>query len=145
MRILLAAAMVVLVTAGGPASAQSAGAVIQGFGLVGTWANDCSRDLDKNQGGFKMIFAVPAKGPPTRETISVDGTHKTTVKADILNALPLGKTGLVIEANVTDGDRDGGPLPGSMTTALDQSIEKFEPNVLYVKGRDPLRLERCPG
>jgi len=148
MRSFMGTAAVLLIALGGPAGAQPvnpAGAVIQGFGLVGTWANDCSRDLDKHQVGYKMIFTVPEKGLPTRTVISSDGVHKTMTKADILGAQPLGTTALVIQAKITGGDRDGGPLPGSMTTGLDQSFEKSEPNVLYVKGRDPVRLERCPG
>lgn len=148
MRLFAGAATAVLVALGGPAGAQQvnpAGAVIEDFGLVGTWADDCGRDLDKQQVGFRMIFAVPRKGAPTRTVISSDGAHKTTTKADILGAQLLGTTGLVIQAKITDGDRDGGPLPGSMTTGLNQSFEKTEPDVLYVKGRDPVRLERCPG
>jgi hypothetical protein len=149
MRILVGATVAALLALGGSASAQSGGgatgAVIQAFGLVGTWANDCSRNLDAHQAGFKMIFAVPEQGPPTRTTVSSDGAHKTTTKADILGAQPLGTTALVIQAKVTGGDRDGGPLPSSAFLGLDQSFEKNEPNVLYVKGRDPVRLERCPG
>jgi hypothetical protein len=134
----------ILASFSGPAWADAAGAVVQGFGLPGTWANDCGRNLDKHQAGFKMIFEVPEKGPPTRVTISSDGTHKTTVKADIMGAQPLGTTGLVIQARISGGDRDGGPLPGASLLGIDQSFEKIEPNVLYVKGRDPVRLVRCP-
>lgn len=148
MRIFVGAAATALMALTGSASAQqvnAAGAVIQGFGLVGTWANDCHRDLDKHQAGFRMIFAVPEKGPPTRTVITSDGAHKTTTKADILGAQPLGTSGLVIQARITGGDRDGGPLPGSaMTSGLDQSFEKTVPNVLFLKGRDPVRLEKCP-
>jgi len=148
MRIVVGMALALLVALGGPVWAQqgnAGGAILQGFGLVGTWANDCTRNLDKHQAGYKMIFEIPEKGPPTRTTISSDGTHKTMVKADILGAQPLGTTALVIQAKVTGGDRDGGPLPSSAFLGLDQSFEKTEPNVLYVKGRDPVRLERCPG
>jgi hypothetical protein len=138
----------VLAALGGPAGAQlqkTAGAVIQSFGLVGTWANDCSRNLDAHQPGYKMIFEVPDKGPPTRTIISSDGVKKTTIKADILGASPLGTTALVIQAKVTGGDSDGAPLPASAFLGLDQSFEKTGPDVLYVKGRDPVRLQRCPG
>lgn len=149
MRIFLGLAAALLIALGGPAAAQQApavGAVIRGFGLVGTWAVDCGRELDGHQVGYKMIFAVPENGPPTRTVISSDGTRTTTTKADILGAQPLGKTALVIQAAITGGDRDGNPLPGNtLTTPLDQSFEKPEPDVLYVKGRDPVRLQRCPG
>jgi hypothetical protein len=145
MRSFVGATTILLTALGGSAWADATGAVIRGFGLVGPWANDCARNLDARQAGFEMIFEVPGKGPPTRTTISSDGTHKTTVKADILGAQPLGATALVIQAKVTGGDRDGGPLPGSMTIGLDQSFEKTAPNVLYIKGPVPLRLERCPG
>src|SRR5581483_11076772 len=107
MRIPVGTAIVLLAALGGTTRAQMpnpSGAIIQGFGLTGTWANDCTRNLDKHQAGFKMIFEVPEKGPPTRTTISSDGTHKTTVKADILGAQPLGTTALVIQARVTGGD-----------------------------------------
>lgn len=142
MRIYVGAA-VALAALIGPAWAQSAGATIQAFGLVGTWATDCAHEPDAHQAGFRMVVEMPKKGPPTRTTVSSDGGHTTTVKADILGASRLGSTGLVIQAQVTDGDRDGGPLPAIVFLGLDQSFEKTDPNVLYLKGRDPLRLTRC--
>jgi hypothetical protein len=126
-----------------PAWAQSAGATIQAFGLVGAWATDCAHEPDAHQAGYKMIFAVPGKGPPTRTIVSSDGAQTTTTQADILGASRLGTTGLVIEAEVTGGDRDGALLPASALLGLDQSFEKNEPNVLYQKGHDPMRLVRC--
>jgi hypothetical protein len=137
-------AVVALATVVGPAWAQSAGATIQAFGLVGTWASDCTGDPGPHRPGFKMTVAMPGKGPPTRTTVSSDGANTTTVNAEIVGASQLGTTGLVIEAKITEGDRDGGPLPAIALLDFDQSFEKLEPNVLYIKGRDPVRLERCP-
>lgn len=142
MRILVGAA-VALAAVVGPAWAQSAAATIRAFGLVGTWSSDCGRDPGAHQPGYRMAVAVPAKGPPTRTVVSSDGAKTTTVTAEILGASRLGSTGLVIEARVTGGDRNGGPLPAGALLGLDQSFEKTGPNVLYVKGRDPMRLERC--
>jgi hypothetical protein len=135
-----AAALAALI---GPVWAQSAGATIRAFGLVGAWATDCAHEPDAHRAGFRMVVEMPKKGPPTRTTVSSDGDHTTTVKADILGASRLGSTGLVIQAQVTDGDRDGGPLPAIALLGLDQSFEKSDPNVLYLKGHDPLRLIRC--
>jgi len=137
MRVVVGAAAA-LAAAVGPAWAQGAGATIQAFGLVGTWSSDCA-----HPDGYRMIFAVPGKGAPTRTVITSNGAKTTTTKAEILGASRLGSTGLVIEARVTGGDRDGGPLPASALLGLDQSFEKAGPNVLYVKGHDPMRLERC--
>ena len=75
----------------------------------------------------------------------LNGVKTTTITADILGAEPLGSTGLVIQAGATAGDADGKPLPSSAFPGLDQSFEKTAPNVLFVKGRDPVRLVRCPG
>jgi hypothetical protein len=138
-------AAVVLAAAIGPAWAQSAGATIQAFGLVGTWASDCAHDPGPHQPVYKMTIALPGKGPPTRTIVASDGANTTTVEAEILDASRLGSTGLVIEATVTGGDRDGGPLPASAFLGLHQSFEKAGPDVVYVKGRDPVRLERCRG
>jgi hypothetical protein len=139
----VAGAVVALAAAIGPAWAQNAGATIQAFGLVGTWASDCTRDPGERQAGYRMTVAVPGKGPPTRTVVSSDGIKTTTATAEILDASRLGTTGLVIAAQVTGGDRDGGPLPASAFLGLDQSFEKTGPNVLYLKGHDPMRLERC--
>jgi hypothetical protein len=141
---IVAGAAVILAAVVGPAWAQTAGATIQAFGLVGTWATDCAHAPGDHQPGYKLVVAVPGKGPPTRTIVSSDGAHTTTTDADILGAARLDATGLVIQARLTGGDRDGGPLPAIALLGFDQSFEKPEPNVLYIKGRDPVRLERCP-
>jgi hypothetical protein len=143
MRVLVGAA-VAWAAVIGPAWAQTAGATIRAFGLVGTWSTDCTRVPGVQQAGYRMVVAVPGKGAPTRTTVSSDGTNTTTIDADILAASRLGTTGFVIQVRITGGDRDGGPLPAIALLGFDQSFEKPGPDALYIKGRDPLRLERCP-
>ena len=126
-----------------PARADVIGATVQAFGLVGTWSNDCGRHLDKHQAGFRMSFEVPEKGPPIRTIVSSDGAKTTTVKAEVLSAIPNGAEFLTIGVKLTGlGDKGGSQIPAYLNTPQ-QSFQKTEPNVLFVKGRDGMRLQRC--
>jgi len=60
--------------AGQSASAESAADAIAGFGLVGIWSRDCSRDpiatCNPSQGcGGRTIYEAPASGPPLIKNI----------------------------------------------------------------------------
>ena len=144
MRIFLAAAVAVLYAQIAPAQADTVGAVIESFGLVGTWSNDCHRNLAKVP-GYRMIFAVPPQGAPTRTTISSDGAAKTTVHTGIMAAERLSATTLKLTVKTTGGDRNGGPLATVTANTFDEVIDKPAPEILSVRGRDPLHLVRCPG
>jgi hypothetical protein len=142
MRILIGAAAAALLALSVPARADIVGAAVQAYGLVGTWSNDCSRNLEKHQAGLRITFEVPEKGPPIRTVISSDGAKTTTVKAEVLSAVPLGTGDLNIRVRLMSGAGGDAPLPAYLNTP-EQSFQKTEPNVLFIKGPYAVRLGRC--
>ncbi|HEX3883554.1 MAG TPA: hypothetical protein VHW66_12915 [Stellaceae bacterium] len=141
MRILIGIAVAGALAHATPAQADIVGAAVQAFGLVGTWSNDCSRNLDKHQAGFRMSFEVPDHGPPIRTIVSSDGAKTTTVKSEVLSAIPNGAEFLAIGVRLS-GAGSGEKIPAYLNTPQ-QSFQKTEPNVLFVRGRDGMRLQRC--
>jgi hypothetical protein len=72
-----ALALVVLILAG----CASPGSQLRAFGIVGTFAEDCSRSIDA--GGARAIYDVPATGYPTFTAVNRYGTFRSTiVRAD---------------------------------------------------------------
>lgn len=51
------------------AQAESTNDVMKAFGLVGTWSDDCSKDVTKEP-GMRFTYEVPPSGPPTAKVIA---------------------------------------------------------------------------
>src|SRR5580698_6663168 len=52
-----------------PLKADDAGSAMKGFGLVGSWSLDCSKDPAKELGS-RATYTVPLSGAPTMELIN---------------------------------------------------------------------------
>jgi hypothetical protein len=141
-KVLCLAAMAML-AATSPANADTVAAAIEGFGLIGTWSSDCTKDVSANQPGFRMIFAEPPGGAPNRTTIGSDGKVKTTVHTAVLAAARVADDQLKLTLRIIGGEHNGGPLPDVTTNTFEQVIETVGGNRILVAGADPEFLKRC--
>ncbi len=126
------------------AAADSAATVIEGFGLIGTWASYCAVEVDRSKPGLRIVFAEPPEGPPTYTTVSAEGRVATTVRSAVLEAAPAGPGQVRLRLRIIDGDRDGGPLPSPTTDTFEQVIEKVEGSGIRLAGVDPRFIPKCP-
>jgi hypothetical protein len=126
-----------------PANAESVAITIEKFGLMGSWANDCAKDMSKMLQGFRIIVAEPPGGGPTYTTLSVDDGVRTTVRSLILTTTLLSPRRLRLRMRIFGGDRDGGPLPSPTTNTFEQTFEKSAGDVMQMAGNTPITLNRC--
>ena len=76
---------------------MSPGPVLRQFGVVGTFAEDCSRGIEA--GGARAIYDVPPTGYATFTAVNRYGTfHSKIVRADQINA-----NTLIMYTNDPDG------------------------------------------
>ena len=141
-RFLLLAAMASF-AGGSPAAADSAAATIERLGLSGTWASYCTGGADRSKPGLRIVFAAPPDSAPTYTTISSDGRVTTTVRSSVLEAAPVEDGKIRLRLRIIGGDRDGGPLPDTMTNTFEQVIEKTGEGIRLV-GLDPRFIQKCP-
>jgi hypothetical protein len=117
------------------------GETLRSFGLMGTWASDCS----SSRPPFRLIIAEPPGGGPVYTTINIDDGHKTTVHSLVQSAVLLPPHQLKLRLRIFGGDMDGGPLPSPTTNTFDQTFEKLPGHPLRMVGIQPLSLQPCSG
>ncbi len=137
--------LIALVIFASPAMADNIATTIEEFGLIGTWATDCSTQPSAAQPGFRIIVVEPLGGGPTYTTISGDGGMKTTVRSLVLAAVRLPPRQLKLTLRIVGGDRDGFPLPSPVTNTFEQTFEFLAAGGLQMAGRDPISFQRCSG
>jgi len=125
-----------------PAAADSVAVTIENFGLIGSWATDCTTELSATRPGFRAIFADPPGGAAVYTTISVDEGVKTTVRSTIQAALLLSPRKLKLTLKIVGGDRDGFPLPSPTTNTFEQIFEILGGR-LQIGAMTPISLQRC--
>jgi len=132
-------AMAILVL---PAAADSVAVAIGNFGLIGSWATDCTTELTAARPGFRAIFSDPPGGAPVYTTISVDEGVKTAVRSTIQAAVLLSPRKLKLTLKIIGGDRDGFPLPSPTTNTFEQTFEILD-NRLQIGAATPISLQLC--
>ncbi len=142
-KFLLFAAMASFASGSPAAATDSAATAIEHLGLVGTWASYCTPNTDRTKPGLRIVFAAPADGDPVYTTVSSDGRVTTTARSAVLEASPAGDGRLKLRLRIIGGDRDGGPLPDTMTNTFEQVIEKTDEGIRLV-GIDPRFIQKCP-
>jgi hypothetical protein len=125
-----------------PAAADSVAVAIENFGLIGSWATDCTTELTTAQSGFRAIFSDPSGGAPVYTTTSVDEGVKTTVRSTIQAAVLHSPHKLKLMLKIIGGDRDGFPLPSPTTNTFEQIFEILDGR-LQIGGATPISLQRC--
>jgi hypothetical protein len=123
-------------------TADSAGTMIERFGLSGTWASECAVDVIATRPGFRIIFGQSGS-QPTYTTISADGGVRMTIRSAVMDALPLGGSRLKLQLQIIGGERDGGALPSPTTNRFEQTIEKLGADRIRLTGAAPQLLQRC--
>jgi hypothetical protein len=143
-RKILCLGVLAILTGSASARADSAATVIEGFGLIGTWASYCTVGADRSKPGLRIVFAAPSSDSPTYTTVSSDGAVTTTVRSMVLEAAPVGPGQVRLRLRIVGGDRDGGPLPSPATDTFEQVIEKVEGSGIRLVGADPRFIQKCP-
>ena len=124
-------------------SAAGATAVLDHFGLIGTWASDCAVAVTASRPGFRIIFADPPGSAPTYTTISSDSGVRMTIHSAVIGSVSVDGMRLKLLLRITGGDRDGGPLPSPTTNTFEQTIEMVAGDRIRLLGAAPQLLERC--
>jgi hypothetical protein len=123
-----------------PVFADGVAVTLEKFGLIGTWADDCTKEVSATQPGFRMILTEP---PPTHRSIASDGTTKTAVTSVVLAATLINPHQIKLRLRIVSGDRNGGPLPSPTTNTFDEVIEIVGNNDIRRIGLGRQSLERC--
>jgi len=139
----LALCLVVAAILTRPAGAAGVAAALEQFGLVGNWADDCSKNQDNARQGFRIIIAEPPAAEPTYTTINIDNGVKTTIRSLVLTAVLLSPRSLRLRMRIVGGDVDGGPLPSPTTNTFEQTFERGAGNAVQMAGKPPVLLQRC--
>jgi hypothetical protein len=126
-----------------PVSAAGVAAALEQFGLVGNWADDCSKTQGNARQGFRIIIAEQPGDGPTYTTINVDNGVKTTVRSLVLTTVPLSSRSLRLRMRIVGGDVDGGPLPSPTTNTFEQTFERGADDTIQMAGNPPVLLQRC--
>src|SRR5260370_387684 len=88
-----------------PGAAETAAAAMTGFGLTGTWSEDCAKDPAKE--GARLTYSPPGARTPSYLFVLFDNIgNKITFSADVLSAnrLPSGKIKTVTVKTGRNGD-----------------------------------------
>jgi hypothetical protein len=126
-----------------PANAADVAAALEQFGLIGNWADDCSKAPSRARQGFRIIIAEPPGEGPTYTTIHVNNGVKTTIRSLVLTAVPLSPGSLRLRMRIVGGDVDGGPLPSPTTNTFEQTFERGAGDAMRMAGNPPVLLQRC--
>jgi hypothetical protein len=116
---------------------------LEPFGLIGIWADDCSKKPGSLRQGFRLIIAEPLGDGPTYTTINIDDGVKITIRSLVLTAVPLSPRSLRLRMRIVGGDVDGGPLPSPTTNTFEQIFERVAGDAVQMAGKPPLLLQRC--
>jgi hypothetical protein len=126
-----------------PVKADHISTVIEQFGLLGSWADDCAGYLGNLRQGFSLVIAGPPGAAPTYTTVNIDNGVKTTIHSVIVSAIAVSPRRLGLRLRITGGDVDGGPLPSPTTNTFEQTFEKLADDGVEMTGNPPVRLKRC--
>ena len=126
-----------------PADAAGVAAALEAFGLIGNWADDCSKKPGDARQGFHIIIAEPPAAEPTYTTINIDNGVKTTIHSVVLTAVPASPQSLRLRMRIVGGDVDGGPLPSPTTNTFEQTFERGAGDTVQMAGNPPVLLRRC--
>jgi hypothetical protein len=127
-----------------PVSADSIAVAIEKFGLMGSWADDCTKEVSNTRQGFRLTVAEVPGGGATYTTINVDDGVRTTVHSLVLTAVSPCPKQLRLRVRITGGDVDGAPLPSPTTNTFEQRFEKLAGGMMQMASNTPLSLRRCP-
>jgi hypothetical protein len=118
---------------------------MQAFGLVGTWSRDCEKDPMK--GGYRITFAVPPFGAPTRSTIvsTPNGRFGVTTQADIKSAILVADDKIKLTLIYTSGAQlDGKILTKLRREPIEDVVEKIGTRIrVTVTNGNIEPFERC--
>ena len=142
MRKILSLAALASLLGSASAVADNPAQAIEKLGLYGTWATYCTPGL-LGQPGLRIVFAPPGDAP-TYTTVSAEGAVTTKVRSTVLEATLVGAGQLKLKLQIIGGDRDGGPLPNTMTNTFEQTIEKVEGRGIRIVGVDQRFIQKCP-
>lgn len=93
------------------ASAETIPRALQDFGLVGTWAIDCSKD-PHTQAGYRTIFAAPAVGPVTNTSMIRQANGRTIfMRSEIEAAVRLPERKIQLTTKFIDLKVDNEDVP----------------------------------
>jgi hypothetical protein len=126
-----------------PVNAAGIAATLENFGLIGNWADDCSKKQANARQGFRVIIAEPPGDAATYTTINVDNGVKTTVRSLVLTAVPLSSRSLRLRMRIVGGDVNGGPLPSPTTNTFEQTFERSTGDTIEMAGNPRVLLQRC--
>jgi hypothetical protein len=126
-----------------PVNAAGVAAALETFGLIGNWADDCSKKQTNARQGFRLIIAEPPGDAPTYTTINVDNGVKTTVRSLVLTVVPLSSRSLRLRMRIVGGDVNGGPLPSPTTNTFEQTLERGAGDTMQMAGNPPVLLQKC--
>jgi hypothetical protein len=124
-------------------AADNPAATVESRGLVGTWASYCTAGAGRKAAALRIVFAVPPGGAPNFTTVNVEGEGTTTVKSEVLEAVPAGPDQLKLRLRIVGGEREGGPLPSPTTNTFEQVIEKTDQGIRLV-GAESRFIQKCP-
>jgi hypothetical protein len=129
----------------------SPGPVLRQFGVVGTFAEDCSRDIA--QGGARAIYDVPAPGygVPTFTAVNRYGTFRSR----IVRADRIGPNRLIMYVDDPNGGWSEIDIEKTGNGFVTTRMVSHQPNayrpVVAIgdrgprgNGREALFVERCP-
>ena len=126
-----------------PVNAAGIAATLENFGLIGNWADDCSKKQGNARQAFRVIIAEPPGDGPTYTTINIDNGVKTTVRSLVLTAVPLSSRSLRLRMRIVGGDVNGGPLPSPTTNTFEQTFERVARDTMQMAGNPLVLLQRC--
>ena len=87
MALVAASALCVAVPAASPARANADGDLLIKLGVVGAWAQDCSKPAGEDNA--RLVYRAPADGPPTEQLIyTAESSRPGTVLRDVKVASP---------------------------------------------------------
>jgi hypothetical protein len=124
-------------------AADNPAVTVESRGLVGTWATYCTAGASPKAAALRIVFAVPPGGAASFTTVNAEGGVTTTVKSEVLEAVPAGSDQLKLRLRIVGGERDGGPLPSPTTNTFEQVIEKTDQGIRLV-GAESRFIQKCP-
>ncbi|MGJ5050344.1 hypothetical protein ACQR09_25040 [Bradyrhizobium oligotrophicum] len=132
-------ALLVLALPCSPASASSR-SVMNDFGLAGTWSLDCSKDAEKQSGGYRMTVNAPIFGTATSYSVMrlQDGKLLIT-KNEIEGALRLTESKIQLTINPIERSIGGQlqPREGVFSSKLLVTYEKVGQKIHVFDAHSP--------
>jgi hypothetical protein len=128
-----------------PVSAADFAAALAQFGLIGNWADDCSKEPGRARQGFRIVISTMSGNEPAYTSINIDNGIKTTVRSIVLAATPAAPRSLKLRLRIIGGDVDGGPLPSPTTNTFEQIFSRQAGDAMQMAGSPAILLQKCRG